>query len=107
MIDVKTDFEHYCEKSPLHSSYERGCQGKKLLPAPREDAGVVTCIQPRLILRGVVGLAALARRRLQRRCQPQLLVPTRRFHEAVALDAIRLPKLRKRRVGLSANQDPM
>ena len=31
--------------------------------------------------------------------------PSRRFHEAVVLDAIRLPKLRKRRVGLSANQD--
>ena len=40
---------------------ERGCQGKKILPAPQEDAGVVTYIQPRLILiRGVVGLAALA-----------------------------------------------
>src|ERR1700730_1044684 len=62
---------------------------KKLLPAPRGDAGVVTCIQPRLILRGVVGLVALARRTFQRQCQPQLLVPTRRFHEAVALDAIR------------------
>src|SRR6266571_3864718 len=48
--------------SPLHSSYERGCQEKKLLPAPGEDAGVVTYIQPHLILRGVIGLAALARR---------------------------------------------
>src|ERR1039457_5670068 len=53
----------------LHSSYERGCQEKKILPAPQEDAGVVTCIQPHLILRlilihrGVVALAALARRR--------------------------------------------
>src|ERR1700693_792722 len=73
----------------LHSSYERGCQEKKLLPAPRRDAGVVICIQPRLILGGVIGLAALARRTLQRRCQPQLLVPTQRFHEAVALDALR------------------
>jgi hypothetical protein len=54
------------------------------------DVGVVTYIQPRLILRRVIGLAALARRRFQRRCQPQLLVPTRRFHEAVVLDAIRL-----------------
>jgi len=50
------------EVSPLHSSYERGCQEKKLLPAPGEDAGVVTYIQPHLILRGVIGLAALARR---------------------------------------------
>jgi hypothetical protein len=46
----------------LQSSYERGCQEKKLFPAPREDAGVVTYIQPHLILRGVLGLVALARR---------------------------------------------
>ncbi len=46
----------------LHSSYERGCQEKKHLPAPRKDAGVVTYIQPHLILRGVIGLVALARR---------------------------------------------
>jgi len=62
---------------------------EKTSPAPREDAGVVTCIQPHLMLRGVVGLAALARRRFQRRRQPQLLVPTQRFHKTVALDAIR------------------
>ena len=37
--------------SPFHSSYEKGCQGKKLLPAPLRDAGVVTCIQPHLIPR--------------------------------------------------------
>ena len=64
---------------------------KKILPPPLGgDVSVVTCIQPRLIPRGVVGLAALDRRAFQRRCQPQLLVPTRRFHEAVVLDAIRL-----------------
>jgi hypothetical protein len=54
-----------------------------------QDAGVVTCIQPHLMLRGVISLAAWDRRVIQRRCQPQLLVPTRRFHEAVTLDAIR------------------
>ena len=47
-------------------SYEKGCQVKKLLPAPLRDAGVVTYIQPHLIphliLRGVIGLVALARR---------------------------------------------
>ncbi len=77
------------EISPYHSSYERGCQEKTFPPAPREDAGVVTYIQPHLILKGVLVLAAFARRAFQRRCQPQLLIPTRRFHEAVALDAIR------------------
>ena len=47
----------------FYMSYERGCQEKKLLPAPRGDVGVVTYIQPHLILRGVLGLVALARRR--------------------------------------------
>jgi len=36
-------------KSRFHSSYEKGCQGKKYLPAPLRDAGVVTYIQPHLI----------------------------------------------------------
>jgi hypothetical protein len=40
--------------------------------------------------RGVIGFVALARRTFQRQRQPQLLVPTPRFHEAVVLDAIRL-----------------
>jgi hypothetical protein len=74
---------------PTHPRYERGCQEKKILAAPQEDADVVIYIQPHLTLRGVVGLVALARRRLQRRCQPQWLVPFQRFHEAVVLDAIR------------------
>ena len=46
---------------------------------------MVTYIQPRpiphLILRGVIGLVALAPRIVPWRCQPQLLVPTRRFHK--------------------------
>jgi hypothetical protein len=50
---------------------------------------VVTCIQPRLVPGGVVGLAALDRRIFQWRCQPQLFVPTRRFHKAVVFDAVR------------------
>ena len=95
----------------LRSSYEKGCQGKKLLPAPLRDAGVVTYIQPNpiphLILRGVIGLVALARRILPRRCQPQLLVPTRRFHEVSGARRRSVAKLRKLSVGLSANHDPM
>ena|SRR5438552_4531438 len=79
---------------------QRGCQ-KNLLPAPGEDAGVVTYIQPHLILRGIIGLVALARQ-----CQPQLLVPTRRFHEAVMLDVIfirlRNKKLQLRELGAVA-----
>jgi hypothetical protein len=53
------------------------------------DVAVVTYIQPHLLLRGVIGLAALARRSFQRQYQPQLRVPTQRFHKAVVLDAIR------------------
>src|SRR6266699_2927875 len=93
------------------ASYEKGCQGKKLLPAPLRDAGVVTYIQPHLIphliLRGGIGLVALARRTSPRRCQPQLLVPTRRFHEVSGARRRSVPKLRKLSVGLSANHDPM
>jgi hypothetical protein len=99
------------EISLLHLSYEtgmtpsspqamkmgifeaRGCQEKKHLPAPLGDAGVVTYIQPPLIphhiLRGVIGLVALARRTFPRRCQPHLLVPTRWFHEVSGADAVR------------------
>ena len=47
-----------------------------LLPPLRGDVSVVTYIQPRLILRRVIGFVALARRMFQRRYQPQLLVPT-------------------------------
>ena len=86
---------------PLRSSYERGCQGKKLLPAPLGDAGVVTYIQPSHSRKGdwLAALAALARRRLQRRCRPQLLVPTRRFHEVSGARHHSVPKLRKLNVG--------
>src|SRR6202795_5308996 len=92
-------------------SYEKGGQRKNLLPAPVRDAGVVTYIQPHpiphLILRGVIGLVALARRTSPRRCQPQLLVPTRRFHEVGGARRRSVTKLRKLSVGLSANHDPM
>ena len=95
----------------LRSSYEKECQGKKLLPVPLGDAGVVTYIQPRpsphLIFRGVIGLVALARRTFPRRCQPQLLVPTRWFHEVGGTRRRSVTKLRKLSVGLSANHDPM
>ena len=83
---------------------EKGCQGKKYFPAPLRDVGVVTYIQPHLIphliLRGVIGLVALARRTFPRRCQPQLLVPTRRFHEVSGARRRSVAKLRKLNVGL-------
>ena len=55
---------------PESKFLERGCQEKTFLPAPRGDVDVVTYIQPHLILRGVIGLAALARRTFQRQHQP-------------------------------------
>src|ERR1035441_2064088 len=87
---------------------KRGCQVKNLLPAPLGDAGVVTYIQPHLIphliLRGVIGLVALARRTFPRQSQPQLLVPTRRFHEVSSARRRSVTKLRKLSVGLSASR---
>ena len=68
---------------------------------------LVDCIQPCLLIRGAFGITALDRRVFQRRCQPQLLVPTRRFHEVNGARRRSVPKLRKLSVGLSANHDPM
>ena len=92
-------------------SYKRGCQGKKLLPAPLRDAGVVTYIQPHLIphliLRGVIGwslwLAALPRGDANPSCLSQL----DGFMKSVAHDAVRFRSYASLSVGLSANQDPI
>jgi hypothetical protein len=59
----------------------------------------VACIQPRLPIRGAFDFSAFARRDFQRRCQPQLLVLIRRFHETVALDAVRFRSYTSRNVG--------
>ena len=61
---------------------------KILSPPLAGNQGVVTYIQPCLLIRGAFDFYALARRGFQRRGQPQLLVPTHRFHETVALDAV-------------------
>src|SRR5690348_5253369 len=61
---------------------------KILSPPLAGNQGVVTYIQPCLLIRGAFDFSALARRGFQRRGQPQLLVPTHWFHETVALDAI-------------------
>ena len=74
----------------MRADVKKKSQKKSLPPPLRGDVDVVTCIQPRLIPGGVVGLAALDCRAFQRQCQPQLLVSPRRFHKAVVLDAIRL-----------------
>jgi hypothetical protein len=70
-----------------------------LSPPLAGNQGVVTYIQPCLLIRGAFDFSALARRDFQRRAQPQLLVPTHRFHETVALDAIRSRSYASRSVG--------
>ena len=64
------------DKSPLHSSYERGCQEKILSPALAGNQDVVIYIQPCLLIRGAFDVAALDRRVVQRRCRPQCVIPT-------------------------------
>src|SRR5258708_26391495 len=77
----------------LHSSYEKGCQGKKHPPAPLRDVGVVTYIQPHLIphliLREGIGLVALARARSRADANPSCLPQFDGFMKSVAHDAVR------------------
>src|SRR5262249_38344158 len=47
---------------------------KDLSPPLAGNQGVVTYIQPCLLIRGVFDVAALDRRIVQRRCQPQLII---------------------------------
>jgi hypothetical protein len=75
---------------------------------------VVTYIQPHLIphliFRGGIGLVALARRTFPWRCQPQLLVPTRRFPEVSGARRRSVAKLRKLRwaeTGMKARHGPI
>ena len=49
---------------------------KILSPLLAGNQGVVTYIQPCLLVRGVFDVTALDRRVVQRRCQPQLTIPT-------------------------------
>ena len=66
---------------------------KKLLPAPLGDADVVTYIQPHLIphliLRGVIGLVALARRTFRGDANPSCWSQLDGFMKSVAHDAVR------------------
>jgi hypothetical protein len=63
----------------------RGCQEKNSPPPLRGDIDVVSCIQPcvsLLRLGGVLVLCALGSRSIPGR-PTRLMVPTRRFHDAV------------------------
>src|ERR1700723_4086914 len=75
------------------------CECGDLHPAPPHSS------PHSLILRGVFGLVALARRVFQRRFQSQLLGPTRRFHEVSGARRHSVPKLRKLSVGFSATEN--
>jgi len=93
---------------PYHLSYERGCQEKILFPPLAGDVDGVACTSsPRVLIRGVLDFAALARRAFQRRGQLQLLVPIHRFHENGGARRHSVPKLRKLSVGSNANHDPI
>ena len=94
-------------KSPFHSSCERGCQEQILSPPLAGNQGVVTYIQPCLLIRGAFDFSALVRRGFQRRGQPQLLVPTHRFHETVALDAIQFRSYASYLLAQVAHHDPI
>src|SRR5262249_45403991 len=79
-------------------SYKRGYQGKNSPPPLRGNMDVVACIQPYL---GRGGVWVLATR------PTQLVVSTRRFHDAIVLDAFSAPEATQASsVGLSANHDP-
>ena len=80
---------------------------KILSPPLAGNQGVVTYIQPCLLLRGAFDFAAFVRRAVQRRCHPQLMIPTCWFHVTVALDAHSVTKLGKPSVGFSANHHPL
>jgi len=55
----------------------KGDVKKKILSPPLAgNQGLVTYIQPCLLLRGAFDVAALVRHVVQRRCQPQLMIPT-------------------------------
>jgi hypothetical protein len=92
LVDFWGDDEFYGDFSPATGDYahpiKEDVKEKILSPPLAGNQGVVTYIQPCLLIRGAFDFSALARRGFQRRGQPQLLVPTHWFHETVALDAI-------------------
>ena len=69
---------------------------REIFPPPlARGKNLADCIQPRLFPGGVWGFGfQFDRRRLvaQWRAESQLMVPSRLFHEAVALDAIQFPE---------------
>src|ERR1700690_3551066 len=81
----------------LHSSYERGCQEKRLVPAPRRDAGVVTYIQPSRSRKGDWFRPLWLAADCSGHAHPSCWSPLDRFmNHGVRRHSV--PKLRKRRV---------
>ena len=73
----------------LAESYQRGCQ-EKFFPLPlRREVDVVACIQPNLSSGEAVGAPRIPDR------PSQLMVSTRRFHDAMVVRRLRFRKLRK------------
>src|SRR5690349_14322585 len=72
-------------------SYRRGCQGKNSSPPLRGAMDVVACIQPRLSSGGGLVLVAFGSPHIPAR-QAQLIVPTRRFHDALVVSTPSAPE---------------
>jgi hypothetical protein len=76
-------------QSILDESYQKGCQ-ENSSPFPlRREVDVVACIQPNLSSGEAVGALRIPDR------QSQLMVSTRRFHDAMVVRRLRFRKLRK------------
>jgi hypothetical protein len=70
-------FSMILSKSGDYAHPMKGDVKKKILSPPLAgNQGLVTYIQPCLLLRGAFDVAALVRHVVQRRCQPQLMIPT-------------------------------
>ena len=73
---VKVSYEESLSQHPYSTHPMKGDVKKKMFSRPLAgNQGLVTYIQPCLLLRGAFDVAALVRRVAQRRCQPQL-IPT-------------------------------
>ena len=97
------DCTHPIKEDPIKEDVK-----KKFFPLPLAgNQGVVTYIQPSLLLRGAFDVAALDRRVVQRRCQPQLIIPDLMVSWNGGARRQSVTKLRKPSVGLSANHHPI
>jgi len=92
--------------SLIKLSYKRGCQEKSFPPPLRGDMDVLLCIQPCLGPGRGFGVVVLGSPRIPAR-PTQLMIPTRRFHDAMVLDAFGSGSFASVALAKSANHDPI